>query len=332
MVAINVTSLGYRGSIDDVNGARYFNAVGASRYGVRAGTHFQCIVTTGDRMMRVLPGVAWAHNIVDEMHTAATIQLDAITSGSRWDMIVLRRDPGTKTTTLEAIKGSSNKALPSRDATTEHLDQPLALCRVTAGQSTVQEIVDLRVFAANGGMTAVDDLALGYLVQPGATVEIKGVQWVCRLVPGGTSTQWVPVGGKTDFYRLDPITGYAPVGGCSVTQLPGGGRRVDVAIEMRRVTGTARSFPTGYWVEMGKPLPVEARGLPVGAASAAIQLYAPLFRADTRDGGLEPRMIWRIVPNSGEMMVRLDAAATTQSNWWWRDDESIPANFSYFLR
>ena len=75
MVSINVTSLGYRGSIDDVNGARFFNSVGASRYGVRAGTHFQCLVTTGDRMIRVLPGVAWAHNIMDEMHTAATIQL-----------------------------------------------------------------------------------------------------------------------------------------------------------------------------------------------------------------------------------------------------------------
>lgn len=177
MPAITGSSLGYAGEINELTGKDYWNRIGASKFGVVGPDDLKVSTTTGDRMLLVGAGVAWGHNIMDTLQTSLSVQLSSVSSGSRWDMIVVRRDV-TAGTSIEVVTGTSAKGLPSLTSTSaSHPDQPLALCRVDANKTAVQEIVDLRCWAANGGVLAVDKLAQNYLAVPGAEVHIGGVDY-----------------------------------------------------------------------------------------------------------------------------------------------------------
>lgn len=177
MVAISGPSLGYAGSITETTGKDYWNRIGASKYGVVGSGDLKVSTTTGDRMLLVASGIAWGHNIQDTLATSVSVQLNSVASGSRYDLVVVRRDVTAKTT-VEVVQGTGTKAIPSLTTTAaSHADQPIALCRVDAGSTTVQEIIDLRCWAANGGVLAVDKLALDYLNIPGADVHINGLDY-----------------------------------------------------------------------------------------------------------------------------------------------------------
>lgn len=177
MAAISGPSLGYAGSITETTGKDYWNRIGASKYGVVGSGDLKVSTTTGDRMLLIASGIAWGHNIQDELQTSVSVQLNSVASGSRWDLVVVRRDV-TAGTSIEVVQGTGSKVLPSLTTTAaSHGDQPLALCRVQAGSTTVQEIVDLRCWAANGGVYAADLLARDYLNIPGARVRIGGIHY-----------------------------------------------------------------------------------------------------------------------------------------------------------
>lgn len=181
MPAITGSSLGYAGEINELTGKDYWNRIGASKYGVVGSGDLKVSTTTGDRMLLVASGVAWGHNIQDTLNTSLSVQLNSVASGSRWDLVVVRRDV-TAGTTIEVVQGTGSKVLPSlTSSSASHPDQPLALCRVAAGSTTVQEIVDLRCWAANGGVVIVNQLALDYLNIPGA-----------RVLQGGTEYRYLP--------------------------------------------------------------------------------------------------------------------------------------------
>lgn len=225
MVAITGTSLGYAGTIDEVQAKEYFQYVGISPYGVKNPTALAVSTTTGDRMLLVAAGTAWGFNIVDTLTAAVTVQLDAVASGSRWDLIVLRRDASAKTS-IEVVKGSPSKVLPSlTTSTATHPDQPIALCRVEAGKTAVQQIVDLRIIPGTGHLHAFDELALNYVNKPGNEVRIGDDMWRRRLVGSVWSwekepktivqsgTRTVPTAGqvvRTFTVQLDPGRFTAP--------------------------------------------------------------------------------------------------------------------------
>lgn len=190
MAAITGPSLGYAGSITETTGKDYFNRIGASKYGVVGADDLKVSVTTGDRMLLVGAGEAWGHNITDRLGLSVSVQLDAVASGSRWDMVVVRRD-ATAGTTIEVVKGTSSKIMPPlTTSSATHPDQPLALCRVMAGQTTVQEIVDLRCWAGNSGLVIADPLALTYLASAIGTTAIHGRdQWVRTI--GQSGPEWI---------------------------------------------------------------------------------------------------------------------------------------------
>lgn len=329
MVAINATSLGYAGSITEVSGAAYFNRLGASRFGVYERTAFQVTQTTGALMLRVNTGTAWGHNIVDTMHTAATLQLNTTANSQRWDAIVLRRNPTAGETTIEVVQGGTQKQIPALQGGT-HPDQPIALARVVAGQSTVQEIIDLRVWAANGGAVARDEMVLGVLdADLGTAVEINGVQWVRRPNAAGTNAEWAPLGGVSTFHSLYMGTAYNAIGGASVTQLPGGYRRVDLGVDIVRTASSINFGSEPTWQELGAAaLPDATRGAPIGAASNALQFLTPLYTWNTRDGGTEPNVMLRIVPSAGQILIQNRGGGS----WWWRTNEAVSLHFSYFVR
>lgn len=185
MPAITGSSLGYAGEVNELTGMNYWNRIGASKYGVAGANDLKVSKTTGDRMLLVSSGIAWGHNIEDTLQTSVSVQLNSVSSGSRWDLVVVRRDV-TAGTTIEVVQGTSSKTLPSLTSTAaSHPDQPLALCRVTADSTTVEEIVDLRAWASNGGVEIADRLALDYLGTPGAAVKLGRDTWHFELKSNG---------------------------------------------------------------------------------------------------------------------------------------------------
>lgn len=217
MPAITGSSLGYAGEITEVTGKDFWNRIGASKYGVVGPNDLKVSTTTGDRMLLINSGVAWGHNIEDTLVTSPSVQLDSVSSGSRWDLVVVRRDVTAKTS-VEVVKGTASKVLPSlTTANTSHADQPLALCRVDANVTTVQEIVDLRCWAANGGVLIANLLARDYLNIPGA-----------RVMLGGTEHRYIP-NAQGDFTwesRETMFREWNAVTTISVNSAPGGYRDV----------------------------------------------------------------------------------------------------------
>lgn len=203
-----ITSVGYDGTIDEVQWAEMIKKVGASDYGVVGGGDWRVTGTAGvDRTVTIAAGKAWGHGVFDTLTSATTIQLDTVASGYRWDLVAIRRDwTGTGgASTIVKVNGTTTKGIPAARLTGPGVtdDQPLALVQITAGQSAPTAILDLRVFAGNGGMTARDEMVLTYLKQPGASLNINGTAWACTL-DGNSNSVWTTsqISGKVPLFGV----------------------------------------------------------------------------------------------------------------------------------
>lgn len=199
-----IISAGYDGTVDEVQFAGMLPKAGASEYGVDKPGDFKVTITTGAaRAVSIAPGTAWGHSVVDVMDTNYTVQFDAATSGTRYDMVVLRRNwqPPGGSTSIEVIKGGTRAdVLPTRNNIPGVLDdQPLALVAVRANDANVVSVVDLRCWGRNGGVIAIDDRALQYLDASGTTVVIGKTIWNRKPA---SSTQGTMVWAK-DFLTAD---------------------------------------------------------------------------------------------------------------------------------
>ncbi|HVH54481.1 MAG TPA: hypothetical protein VNA32_10180, partial [Actinomycetota bacterium] len=172
----------------------------SAEYGVLGDGDFKVTAVTGaDRTVSIATGSAWGKGVFDTNSANITIQLDTISTGTRWDLIAIHRNwsGAGGTTTVIKINGSSSKAIPARSTDPGNLDdQPLALVQVTAGQTQPTAIVDLRVWAGNGGSHASDVLALNYLTRLGAQVTIAGEEWGYLHNPAGTPA-WAKLNSPT---------------------------------------------------------------------------------------------------------------------------------------
>ncbi|MCT1363973.1 hypothetical protein [Microbacterium sp. p3-SID131] len=188
---MTITSVGYAGTITDSNWRRMATAAVGSLYGVDDFTSFRVTAGPGDRALAIADGGAFGLGVRDESDTPIVLNGDPVASGSRWDLVVLRRDWNAKETTPLIIAGSPTKALPDRYTGWGTMnDQPLALVRFAAGQSTAQEIVDLRCIPADAGVVAFDPLTLSYLDRVGTQVRIGDTLWT-RTVNATGSPLWV---------------------------------------------------------------------------------------------------------------------------------------------
>lgn len=188
-----ITSIGYDGTVTEAQFAKMINAVGASEYGVRgAGDWAVTAHPTQAQAVQIAVGSGWGHGVYDTSDAVAVVQCNAIASGTRWDLIVARRDwqPPTGATSFTKVTGGTAKTLPPRETAAGVLDeQPLALVQWTAGQTAPTAIVDLRLWVGPGGADANDAMVKDYITRPGAHVAVDGVTW--RLAADGTSGTWV---------------------------------------------------------------------------------------------------------------------------------------------
>lgn len=201
-----ITSIGYDGSVNESQWAKMISQVGSAQYGVSSSSDWKVTAhSTMDRGINIATGSGWGHGVLDTSDATVSLQGASVSSGDRWDMVVMRRNwSGTGgTSTFVIVQGTSARQLPSRNTTPGTLDdQPIALLRFTAGQSAVQEIIDLRCWSRNGGLTARDDLALTYLKLPGAQIMINGFQWNCELDANGNAVWTTFRGGYVPIYGV----------------------------------------------------------------------------------------------------------------------------------
>lgn len=190
-----IHSIGYgpsdenpEGSVDAAEAAVWLPQAGGVQSAVWGdSTSLQATPGSGDRQVQISLGVASGHGIRDVVDPQ-TVALAPVASGSRWDLIALRRVWGTPESKIVVIQGSEARQLPPVSTSTGDnagrqntpgvvADQPLWLARVTAGQSTVQELVDLRVWEGPGGAYAANALVLSYLDRVGTQIRIGDVRW-----------------------------------------------------------------------------------------------------------------------------------------------------------
>lgn len=200
------TSYGYpaapgAGSIDAVQWAHIWARTGA-QYSCDVDALVPSIVPTADRTIRLTAGPVQGQGVRDVLDVDTHVQLGTISSGSRWDLVVVRRSWGSSSgsTTLAVVPGTADQltAIAARrtgvgtaDAgSTGGDDQPIALAQVTAtpGGAVISGLVDLRCFAGDRGvLLARDGLVLQYLTRPGTEVMIGSTRWTRPL----DSSSWI---------------------------------------------------------------------------------------------------------------------------------------------
>jgi hypothetical protein len=291
--------------------------IGSSTYAVRSGGDWKVTAVTGaDRTVSIAPGFGWGHGVTDETEANDTIQLDTISSGSRWDLIVARRDwtPTAGETKFMKINGGATKAIPGGRLTGNGAidDQPLALVQVTAGQTQPTAIVDLRCWARNGGMVAKDDLVKGYLTDLGTEIYINGIEW--RYVPGANDVpEWVTSTSVITYAPLQP-TGYTVTGGV-YTENVGAKRRVTVDVNIQRTGGN--QFVGTDFSGFGAIIPTAARG-------ASTSKYVPISLSGGA-GGNNVHATLFLNPSDGSASIR------SQSDFTMTSGALFTVNATYFI-
>jgi hypothetical protein len=203
-----ITSVGYAGSITDDNWRRMATAAVGALYGVDDFASWKVSAGVGDRATKIAAGGGFGLGVYDYSDTDVTLTHAPVPSGQRWDLIVAHRDWNSEVTAFTIIPGSSTKAIPSRATGFGNTnDQPIGLARLVAGQTAVQEYVDLRCIPSDGGVIAFDTLVRSYLDRVGTQVRIGNFHWT-RTVSSTGSPLWVyedvtPDTGWVDFARND---------------------------------------------------------------------------------------------------------------------------------
>lgn len=206
---MTITSAGYAGTVSDQQWADMMPRVGSALYSVDDPASFKVSIAGGTRTVSVAAGGASAVGIYDVSNAPVTKSLSSVPSGTRWDLVVLRRTWATKVTSVEVIEGGSSMALPARTTNpgTVH-EQPLALVRVDTSTS-VQEVIDLRCVSGDGGLVAFHDMARSYLDRVGTVVRIGDLVW-SRVVDALGSPAWVSSGmADTGWVELGKNNGWS---------------------------------------------------------------------------------------------------------------------------
>lgn len=178
-----IITAGYDGTVDETQFAEILH-----RYSVVGPDDFKATTQAGDRIVAISDGVALGPGTRDVATGIAPIQF-AVASGTRWDLVVLRRDwqPPGGATTVEIVQGGSTRTFPAVGTAGTNWnrrpgivdDQPLYLQEVNG--TLLGQRVDLRCWAGHGGLFAKDDLVRTYLDRVGADIDVNGSVWTRRL-------------------------------------------------------------------------------------------------------------------------------------------------------
>lgn len=242
-------SLGYGGTVTENDiplWARSFGGV----YGVVGVADWKVTLKTGVPLtVAIAAGEGFGHRVIDTNDDEVTKTFTTLTSGTRYDLVVAHRDwsGAGGTTTFEVIAGTSTQlgVFGSREQNPGvEDDQPIALVQIvgSVGGGSVGTIYDLRVWNANGGMVARDELALQYLTEPGTTLQIGDYLWT-RSIDASGSAVWAWVSLKSP---LNMLSIGSPIAGTTGTR-PAYSMQMGTLVQASDATGFARiTFPTAF--------------------------------------------------------------------------------------
>jgi hypothetical protein len=246
-----ITSVGYDGAVTESQWSDMIKKIGSSEYGVVGVGDWKVTAVTGaDRTVSIAAGKGWGHGVFNENTANVTLQLDTVASGSRWDLIAMRRDwTGVGgTSTFVKVNGTTAKEIPVGRTKGPGVidDQPIALVQVTAGQTQPTAIVDLRCWSGNGGLFANNDLALTYLDAPGSQVKVSGRLWH-RIIGTDGNAAWTTTtsdGAIPIFAAGNGLDGGIPPAGGNFLIQAGSEIRVSDVNGFSRIT-FPKPFPNG---------------------------------------------------------------------------------------
>lgn len=306
-----IISAGYDGTVDEVQFASLMH-----RYSVLGADDFKATTQAGDRIVSIADGTAYGPGTVDVATSIPNIQFAAAT-GTRWDLVVLRRDwqPPGGATSVVIIQGPPTKGYPTVGTSATNWnrrpgvmdDQPLYLQEVNG--TNLGARVDLRCWAGHNGLVAVSEDAKTYLQRVGAEVLINGIKWQYRLGANNVPEWWA--GGVT-YYNPNPVSGYSTYGDITVEQV-GQLRRVILDFTIER-TGANIELSTS-WSGFGAVLPAAARGL-------APVKYVPVAIVG---GGNNMHATFSVNPDSGVVTVR------GITNFTWTTGALATINLTYII-
>lgn len=230
------TSIGYDGSVNEKQWAELVPSAGSSTYGVKEADDLKVTAVPGSPLtVSVASGSGWGHGVLDTEAANTTIACEALSSGTRWDLIAIRRNwqpLAGGPTAVVAISGTATKELPGapnrKIVPGVEDDQPLALVQWSSTQTQPVEIIDLRCWAGNGGLVAKDDLVRTFMLSSGTRIHINGFEWVRR--PGDNdSLEWVNLDVGNSASDVQAMgTGWTALTGNHKPRLIRQGRMVDL--------------------------------------------------------------------------------------------------------
>jgi len=140
------------------------------RYSVAGFNDFRVtIASSGTRRVNIGAGWSFGKGVAVENTASATYDLPAPSGTTQWILVGLRRWNGSGpayTSIVTHVLGTASRAVPAVTQNAGSNDtQWLALCRVTSAATAVQEVIDLRLVASEGGAgyEVYSDLAMGQL-------------------------------------------------------------------------------------------------------------------------------------------------------------------------
>jgi len=221
--------------------------IGQASYGVRSSLDWKVTPVAGqDRTVSINAGRGFGRGVTDKTVANETIQLDTIGSGSRWDLIAVRRDwtPTSGESKFVKVNGGATAVIPGgRLLGPGNIDdQPLALVQVTAGQTQPTSIIDLRTWSGDGGgIVAAHDLVRSYLNPVGTRLNIAGVEWVRRVGPNDTP-EWAQLSPSLwevsrTVTTSSTFTGTANLAEMTITNAPPGNYLINGQAALRSAAG-----------------------------------------------------------------------------------------------
>lgn len=188
---MTITSVGYERAVTYAELGSLISHAGAMYSVVGDASTFSVVVEDAATEILIRPGTAFGHGILDESDADTVLTGTPPVTGERWDLVALRRNWVTKTTTPVLIAGGPTLAIPPRNQQPGVLDdQPLALVRFAAGQPGPLSVRNLRVWRGSGGCFARDLLVRDYHTEIGTRIYIGDRTYVLILDSTG-QPKWV---------------------------------------------------------------------------------------------------------------------------------------------
>ena len=304
---------GYDGTVDEVQFAALLH-----RYSVVGPDDLKATTQAGDRIVSIGNGTALGPGTVDVASNLPTIQFNAAT-GTRWDLVVLRRDwqPPGGTSEIKIIEGGTSQAYPTVGTALNQWnrrpgimdDQPLYLQQVNG--TLLGNRIDLRVWGSlHTGYVANDPMVKTYLDRVGTEVRVAGERWTYDLGANNVP-QW----------NSDGPTVHSPVGATNwsvtgdITAVPVGSKRqITYDLTVKR-TGPAFTLGSEAW-EFILPL------VPDAVKKAAGVKYLPIL---ITGGSNHILAAARLNPN-GALDIR-----STSGSYLFTQNALFTLNLSYYI-